>query len=80
MDKSNVQDVIAKNKEISKDNPIIGLHLELNIGIDKTETRSARELMEMIEDHIGSYLESERLSLLGGRCDAIRKENKYGIK
>ncbi|MEX0083145.1 hypothetical protein AB2T90_11990 [Clostridium butyricum] len=80
MDKSNVQDVIAKNKEISKDNPIIGLHLELNIGIDKTETRSTRELMEMIEDDIGGYLESERLTLLGGRCDIIRKENNYGIK
>lgn len=80
MDKSNIQDVIDNNKITFKDNPIIGLHLELNIGTDKTETRSTRELMEMIEDHIGGYLESERLTLLGGKCDIIREENNYGIK
>lgn len=80
MDKPNIQDVIDNNKGTFKDNPIIGLHLELNIGTDKTETKNARELMEMIENHICDYLESERLILLGGRCDVIRKENKYGIK
>lgn len=80
MDKSNIQDVIDNNKGIFKNNPIIGLHLELNIGTNKTETRNARELMEMIETHIGDYLESKRLTLLGGRCDIIREENNYGIK
>lgn len=53
MDKSNIQDVINNNKGTFKDNPVIGLHLELNIGTNKTETRNARELMEMIETHIG---------------------------
>ena len=67
---------------MNKDNEIIGLHFEFNVGVELgiQYIMSFKDIQELIENKFSELLQDEGLISLGGKCDFIRKNNEYGIK
>ena len=67
---------------MNKDNEIIGLHFEIDVGV-KLGTQSImnfKDIQELIKDKFCELLQDEELIPLGCKCYFIRKNNEYGIK
>ena len=67
---------------MNKENEIIGLHFEFNVGVelDTQYIMSFKDIQELIENKFYELLQDEGLIPLGDKCDFIRKNNEYGIK
>lgn len=68
------------NKFEESNNPIIGLNLNINIGLDKYDNRNISNLINTIEDDISKVLENNYVYGLGMKLDFIREKNNLGIK
>ena len=67
---------------MNKDNEIIGLHFEFNVGVELgiQYIMSFKDIQELIENKFSELLQDEGLIPLGGKCDFIKKNKEYGIK
>ena len=67
---------------MNKDNEIIGLHFEIDVGLElgTQSIMNFKDIQELIEDKFCELLQDEGVIPLGGKCYFIRKNNEYGIK
>lgn len=59
-------------------NDVIGLHIELNIGLDSNINN--KYILERLEDKIQTMIEDDKsLIFLYGKGEYIKNKNSYGI-